>query len=311
MANFTVDNVKGCPGMTVQFTDQSTNAPTSWSWSFPGGIPSISTAQNPQVIYNFPGTYNNVKLVASNAGGSDSVIKYSYIAISPGAVATTNPSGNVLSCSSGQLITSNLGSSYKWLPTGQTNYFLNAVATGTYYVIVTDQFGCKDTSAPVSVLLSPLPTPTVTPYGDTLVSSPAYAYQWYDGNNGMIPGATTQTLIITQPGDYYVQVSDSNGCMKNSAVITTGVSDLYLDDNGLVLIPTISDGNFTTVFESSGSGSVQVTICDVAGKTVFEENLNLSSGKRTIPFRLRLEGGVYFLTVKEEQHTSTKKFIIQ
>jgi PKD repeat protein len=65
-------------GGTVSFTDQSTNNPTSWQWSFPGGTPSTSTQQNPTVTYNTPGTYN-VTLIVSNQYGSDTITKTAYI----------------------------------------------------------------------------------------------------------------------------------------------------------------------------------------------------------------------------------------
>ncbi len=65
-------------GNSVTFTDQSTNNPTSWSWTFEGGTPASSTAQNPTVTYNTPGTFN-VTLVASNAQGSDTEAKVDYI----------------------------------------------------------------------------------------------------------------------------------------------------------------------------------------------------------------------------------------
>ncbi|MDZ7370391.1 MAG: endonuclease/exonuclease/phosphatase family protein [candidate division KSB1 bacterium] len=55
---------------TVQFTDISTNSPTSWAWTFQGGDPSQSNEQNPRVIYHAPGLYS-VKLVVTNAQGSD------------------------------------------------------------------------------------------------------------------------------------------------------------------------------------------------------------------------------------------------
>src|SRR5690554_2377604 len=40
-----------CTGGVVNFTDQSSNSPTSWNWSFPGGSPATSNAQNPTVTY--------------------------------------------------------------------------------------------------------------------------------------------------------------------------------------------------------------------------------------------------------------------
>ncbi len=70
-------------GGSVAFTDTSTIAtgvPTSWSWSFPGGTPSSSTAQNPTVVYNTVGTYD-VTLTATNADGSDSETKINYITV--------------------------------------------------------------------------------------------------------------------------------------------------------------------------------------------------------------------------------------
>jgi len=63
-ANFSATPRIACVGQTVSFTDLSTFSPTAWSWSFPGGNPNSSTAQNPSVVYNSPGTYP-VTLVAT------------------------------------------------------------------------------------------------------------------------------------------------------------------------------------------------------------------------------------------------------
>jgi PKD repeat protein len=57
-------------GNSVQFTDTSLENPTSWSWTFEGGTPGASTAQNPTVTYNTEGTFD-VTLVVSNAQGID------------------------------------------------------------------------------------------------------------------------------------------------------------------------------------------------------------------------------------------------
>ncbi len=65
-------------GSSVQFTDQSTGNPTSWSWTFEGGTPAASSIQNPTVNYNTPGTYETI-LIASNSDGSDSEVKNNYI----------------------------------------------------------------------------------------------------------------------------------------------------------------------------------------------------------------------------------------
>jgi PKD repeat protein len=70
-----------CPGAAIQFTDYSAGQPTSWSWTFPGGLPATSTQQNPVVYYNTPGTFP-VLLTATNANGTDSVTTTNFVSIS-------------------------------------------------------------------------------------------------------------------------------------------------------------------------------------------------------------------------------------
>ena len=74
-----------CTGATVQFMDQSLYNPTSWTWSFPGGSPATSTAQNPTVTYANNGLYD-VTLTATNQYGSTTLTESAYIEIGPNGV---------------------------------------------------------------------------------------------------------------------------------------------------------------------------------------------------------------------------------
>jgi PKD repeat protein len=79
VVDFEADNNTIMQGESVNFTDLSTNDPDTWHWTFDGGTPETSTEQNPQgIVYPEGGSYN-VKLVASNEAGSDSLIKEEYI----------------------------------------------------------------------------------------------------------------------------------------------------------------------------------------------------------------------------------------
>jgi len=80
-------------GQTVSFTDQSQNNPTSWSWSFPGGVPSTSTDQNPVVTYPGAGTYD-VTLIATNSAGSNDLTKSPYITVNEYVVSYCSASGS-------------------------------------------------------------------------------------------------------------------------------------------------------------------------------------------------------------------------
>ncbi|MGV6860450.1 MAG: S8 family serine peptidase [Putridiphycobacter sp.] len=78
-----------CEGESVAFTDNTTGGtPTSWNWSFPGGTPSSSTAQNPTVTYATAGNYDVVLTVDDGNGGISKTIT-SYITVGgiPGTAA--------------------------------------------------------------------------------------------------------------------------------------------------------------------------------------------------------------------------------
>ncbi len=62
--------------LTVQFTDVSSNTPTSWLWDFGDGV--TSTLQNPTHTYSAVGSYT-VSLTATNAAGSNTRVNVGYI----------------------------------------------------------------------------------------------------------------------------------------------------------------------------------------------------------------------------------------
>ena len=80
VAQFVGNPTSGTAPLSVNFTDQSTNSPTSWSWAF--GDSGTSTAQNPSHSYA-AGTYT-VSLTATNQYGSDGETKTNYITASSG-----------------------------------------------------------------------------------------------------------------------------------------------------------------------------------------------------------------------------------
>ncbi len=85
VADFIASATTISAGSSVNFTDLSTNTPSSWAWTFTGGNPSSSTQQNPQnIVYNTPGNYT-VSLIATNTAGSDTETKTAYITVTNGS----------------------------------------------------------------------------------------------------------------------------------------------------------------------------------------------------------------------------------
>jgi hypothetical protein len=88
---------------------------------------------------------------------------------------------------------------------------------GLYSVILTDINGCSGVSAPVSILVHPLPKPVITGQatlcqGDSITIDAGAGFGSYLWSNG----ATTQTITVKTGGNYIVNVIDTNGCRGNS-----------------------------------------------------------------------------------------------
>lgn len=83
VANFLANNTSPGVNTQVDFTDLSSNNPTSWNWSFSPATVSYlngttAASKNPQVSFSAIGLYT-VTLTSTNAYGSNTVTKTNYI----------------------------------------------------------------------------------------------------------------------------------------------------------------------------------------------------------------------------------------
>ncbi|HUM48475.1 MAG TPA: PKD domain-containing protein, partial [Chitinophagales bacterium] len=87
VADFTISNANPPFGAQVDFADISTNDPIDFIWDFGDG--GTSFAPNPSHVFAGTGSYA-VKLIASNCGGADTVIKNVIVQAAP--IIKVNPS---------------------------------------------------------------------------------------------------------------------------------------------------------------------------------------------------------------------------
>jgi PKD repeat protein len=192
-ADFSASATTICAGDSVTFTDQSTNSPNAWEWSFPGGMPSSSTEQNPTVTYTTPGTYT-VTLTVYNAYGSDTETKVDYIIVldCPSCIGTIANPGFEDGDLSG------------WTTVGDLNITSDA-HTGSYAVILN---GANSSVEQVITDLCPNTTYTVSCWGKAK-SQPNVHLGVKDY------GGAEQT----------VQFTDSKNFVRKSITFTTGASN--------------------------------------------------------------------------------------
>jgi PKD repeat protein len=82
IADFGVYNQMVCAGGDITFYDLSWNGRVgTWSWSFPGGVPSTSGDSMPTINYPTAGVYS-ATLSVSNTAGTDSITRTSLIYVS-------------------------------------------------------------------------------------------------------------------------------------------------------------------------------------------------------------------------------------
>ena len=80
-AAFSADNTTPKAGDQVTFTSTSNTNVTAWEWTFEGGTPSSSTAQNPVVTYNNVGSFK-VSLRVSSENSMDILEQTDFIEVS-------------------------------------------------------------------------------------------------------------------------------------------------------------------------------------------------------------------------------------
>ncbi|MCK4607173.1 MAG: PKD domain-containing protein, partial [candidate division Zixibacteria bacterium] len=78
-ADFSGSPRSGTYPLTVNFTDLSTNNPTTWKWHFGDGS-HTSTSQNPTYTYTSSGSYT-VTLIATGPNGPDTATKIGYVTV--------------------------------------------------------------------------------------------------------------------------------------------------------------------------------------------------------------------------------------
>ena len=241
VADFTADKTSGCAPLTVQFTDLSTNTPTSWVWDFGNG--QLSSQKNPITNFSTPGTYT-VKLIARNSAGIDEEEKINYITVFPA------PSANFVAdvttaCLPGTIQFTDLSTvppgggtivSWSWNFGDSPQNVTTQNATHTYTtpgfytvsLLVKSSTGCesfKSIGRYIRIIngidadfVYSQPTtcqgPFTVSFQDQSAGPGTLSYLWNFGNGNPPSTLPNPTTVYATPGTYPVQltVQSSLGC---------------------------------------------------------------------------------------------------
>jgi PKD repeat protein len=79
-ADFSANTYQTCEGKSIIFSDNSSNGPSSWSWTFEGGNPQTSEERNPSIIYSESGLYS-ISLTSANQSGAKTITKTDAVTV--------------------------------------------------------------------------------------------------------------------------------------------------------------------------------------------------------------------------------------
>lgn len=292
VADFSANPLTVCEGSTVQFVDMSTNTPTSWSWTFPGGTPATSTAQNPVVAYATGGVYN-VTLTATNAYGNNTITKNNYITVNacpPAPVAAFSATPTTLCAGNSVAFTdlsTNSPTSWSWTFTGGTplssvlqNPTVVYNTPGTYAVSLTAiNSGGSNTitiSGYITVNLCSAPTVTFAGYPTTVCAGQSVTFvdlstnvpsSWSWTFTGGTPAASAlQNPIVSYAtaGTYTVSLTAGNAFGSNSFTRTNYINVVTCPSAGTGLI--VNDGSL--IFTQPGA------LIHVQGGVINQDNMS-------------------------------------
>jgi hypothetical protein len=151
--------------------------------------------------------------------------------------------------------------------------------------------------------------PAISQSGDLLISSPSSQYQWYK-DFAEINGATEQMFLVTQPGSYFVRITDSIGCSAVSDTIdiiptsAESAKDLFL----AVLSNPVTDA--ITVRWFAPPSAIELQLFSPLGILVAGRKLNADHGQISMDVS-DLSSGHYLLMLQSGSGLRTQQVMIQ
>ncbi len=229
-----------CIGSSVTLTGWGTPF-VNWA---PGGQTTMSITVSPTTTTTYILTTHSL----NGCSNTDTVTVF----VNPLPTASAGPDQMICEGTTTSLSASG-GVSYQWINNGSTaqTIYVNPALPTVYVVEVTDANGCKARDS-VSVGLNPVPTANLSPAficaGNSITlnaGNPGSTYLWSPG------GETTQTIMVSDSGNFSVAITSPNGCLGVAATnVTIGGLGLNANPSNVQIC-----AGETTVLNASNPGS--------------------------------------------------------
>jgi hypothetical protein len=214
-----------------------------------------------------------------------------------------------------QLVLNGVNTGVPLAGTGGPLNFGNKTTAGIYTVVAYNvATGCTQPMAgSVTVTVNPLPTISlsVSPYKNlypglvTTLTATATStanpiiYFWFKNNSLISNTGSTLPVNILSLGDYKVAITDANGCVNQSPVITIADSA----NSKFFIYPNPNNGQFTVAYYNQGGLSTKqlITIFSSKGERVYNNVFAVNLPYQLLTIDLRRHGaGIYYVVLSDE-----------
>ncbi|WP_171607214.1 sulfatase-like hydrolase/transferase [Limnovirga soli] len=308
-------------------------------------------------ISQFKGCYQPIGYVTNNVDCNDSLATISPNAIEicdgidnncnglvdeNGIMPVINQGITATVCSGSSIVlsaNSDNVASFQWYKngvaiTGATSATLIVTQAGSYSVKETTAEGCSAFSAKTTVSTASRPTATITALGNLNIcasgsvlleanSGAGLTYQWKKGST-LISGATGIQYTATSIGTYYVVVTNSSNCNKQSTgvkVTKTCFAGSNINGNNLnsatekagaiAVYPNPANNLVTVQYLSNSNNKANITVYDITGKAILTNTVNAIKGSNNFSFNVgNAAAGVYYVEVNNNNEKQRVQFLV-
>jgi hypothetical protein len=159
-------------------------------------------------------------------------------------------------------------------------------------ISATNACGNAETSLDIEVFPAPIAVVTNNSVQQVLSSSSGVSYQWYF-NGAPINGATNATYSYMQSGDYFVEVTNENGCIDASTIMNVtyiGIGEIMATQLSVYPNPV---GDKLTLTASENLIGQTFVLRNILGQQVVASQKIVQS--TTEVNTAALSSGIYFL----------------
>lgn len=298
-----------CAGIPFQFTSNFNPIPDSILWLFndpASGLDNVSYELNPEHSFTSGGIYEVAVDVWYPSGRFEHTSREVEVEYAP----SPDLGPDILFCQ-GDTITLNAGNDpggYLWSTGtfGQNIFSITVSDTGTYWVNITNSEGCSQTDTihvgwfnkavfnEDNLIITPAScgVNNGSVSGLQIEGTEPFGYSWYDGNDNLI--STDIDIINLSVGNYYLHVTDGNGCIT--------ISDSYtITDGGTIQITFV---DYLSSHCLQNNGSISITAISGSGNNL-EYSINNGPPWQADSLFNNLTSGEYFIRVKDQNGCET------